>query len=247
MTLPRRRAVLVGALGAGVALFGAGAPLARLGRARPLNDADLLRFVELMALSREGGSGVRRPGWVRRWTRGIEVGLAGEGWKAHLDELDGMLATLGRWTGLPVARRSPDGWRRGHLTIRLLPHDEVAAHHGAGGTVCSTWTFGDGGRLHTAHMDVSDRFTDCLAHEFMHVLGIDNHWSGPDASTDIPSVLAPRGGPGRTIQFSDWDEMAIRLLYHPEIRPGMSRDQALSAMKRLLVANAVARPLGRPT
>ncbi len=57
--------------------------------------------------------------------------------------------------------------------------------------VLATRTFGDGGSPHTAHMDFSDRFVDCPSHEFMHVLGIDNHWSGPFASAAIPSVLAP--------------------------------------------------------
>ena len=123
----------------------------------------------------------------------------------------------------------------------------IAAFSSAGGALCATWTFGNNGDLHTAHMDVSDRFVDCLAHEFMHVLGIDNHWNGAFASPGIKTVLAPRGRPGRTIDFSDWDEMAIRLLYHPDVRPGMRRTAAMRVMRRLLAENAVARPTGRPT
>ena len=244
MMIARRR--LLAALAA-FGLPGGPTLAARPGAPRALNDMDLLRFVELMALTRQGRNGIRRPAWARRWTQGIEVDLAGGDWTPHLDALDRILRTVTEWTGLPVTRALLAGRRHGHLTIRLLAHDDVVTQNGAGGAVCTTWTFGNGGDLHTAHMDVSDAFLDCIEHEFMHVLGIDNHWNGAIATPAIPSVLAPRGRPGRTVGFSDWDEMTIRLLYHPGVRPGMGRQAALSVMRRLLATNALPRPTGRAT
>ena len=56
--IPRRRLL------ASLAAWGAlGGPVlaARPGAPRALNDGDLLRFVELMALTRQGRDGIRRP------------------------------------------------------------------------------------------------------------------------------------------------------------------------------------------
>ena len=72
-----RRAVLAGLSAAGLVAWGGAVARTRAELPRALNDPDLLRFVELMALTREGRDGVRRPGWVRRWTRGIEVDVEG--------------------------------------------------------------------------------------------------------------------------------------------------------------------------
>ena len=50
----------------------------------------------------------------------------------------------------------------------------------------------DGRRAHTGYMVISERYVDCLKHEFMHVLGFDSHWR-PAGRTNIRSRAgAPR-------------------------------------------------------
>ena len=70
-------------------------------------------------------------------------------------------------------------------------------------------------------------FEDCLHHEFMHALGFDNHWPGPKSGIAASSSLAHRYSAERTQGYSDWDKMAIRMLYHPRLRPGTPRSAAL--------------------
>jgi hypothetical protein len=75
-------------------------------------------------------------------------------------------------------------------------------------------------------MVLSEGYTDCLRHEFMHALGFDSHWY-PRQKSDIKSVLAYRESAARSNDYTSWDVMAIRLLYDGRIRAGMSRTKSL--------------------
>ena len=209
-------------------------PLGRLLPERRAAEADLLHFISTLALTQEDRSGGKNPGWVRRWTRPVKVHIEGDVTGAVRDEVARVLTTISRWTRLPFRTSGISSRRHGNLTLRLLPHDEVRDHYGRRGPVCMTWTFGNGGRLHTALMDLSDHYADCLEHEFLHAVGIDNHWTAPEAISGIRSVMAPRGSAARSRSYSRWDEMMVRLLYDRRLKPGMPQDRALVALRQIL-------------
>jgi hypothetical protein len=77
------------------------------------------------------------------------------------------------------------------------------------------------------HLDAGkpDRIAECARHELMHALGFLYH-SGLG-----PSVLSPFHDQST---FSDWDEAAIRMLFSPRVRPGMTREAALAAVRDLI-------------
>ncbi len=76
-------------------------------------------------------------------------------------------------------------------------------------------------------MVLSEGYTDCLKHEFMHVLGFDSHWC-PTRPSEIHSVLALRDSSARSDDYSPWDILAIRVLYDWRIRAGMNRQKSLT-------------------
>ena len=120
------------------------------------------------------------------------------------------------------------------IEIRMLSSDASKEHFAAGDIVCQTETHGLGGALHTGYMVISAGYTDCLKHEFMHVLGFDSHWR-PIGKSQIRSVLALRDTDARTDDFSSWDIRAVRLLYNSRILAGMPRGRSL------VIANEVIR------
>lgn len=68
----------------------------------------------------------------------------------------------------------------------------------------------------------------CIAEETTQVLGLQND------SSDVPGTLFDDHGSARDL--TPLDEILLRLLYRPELRPGMRRDEALAAVRDLLPA-----------
>lgn len=192
-----------------------------------------------MALTRHRG-GRARSRWVRKWRSQVHILRTGAAPAGFDEALFAATLKLTRWTGLPF-RVSHEGKSGAtgleDIVITVRPHQEIVRRYGLGGNACAATTFGWGGRLHTGHLDISDRHTDCLEHELMHALGFDAHWLGTEATRRIRTVLALRRSPDRTIEFSPWDELAIRTLYHPRLKPGMRRAVALPIALEIIAAS----------
>lgn len=74
-----------------------------------------------------------------------------------------------------------------------------------------------------------ERFDKCLAHEFLHVFGFRYH------SGIVRSILSP----GHAVDgLSVWDELVLRAAYDQRLSPGMSRDEAMPIVRRILSAGA---------
>ena len=65
-------------------------------------------------------------------------------------------------------------------------------------------------------------------------MGFANHWKRPAGDMSMPSVLAMRSAPHRVWDYSDWDKLALQILYHPDMRPGWPRGVALQKAEALL-------------
>ena len=194
---------------------------------RPPSVAAMLEFFDTLALMSRNPDGPPRPGWVRKWTAPVAVRLYGRPEPRQLAEITAILSRLSAWTGLPFSLTGRHYGGANRIDLHVRSHDEMVERHGTGGPLCETATYGFGGRLRTGTIEVSDRFIDCLPHEIMHALGFDNHWTGPRATADMPSTLALRNAPARARQFSQFDELAIRILYDRRLPPGLHRDSAL--------------------
>ena len=179
---------------------------------------DFIRFFDKLALTEDYGPFNNRPPWVRKWAGPVKVVLD-ERAEILRAEIEDLLARITRWTDLPFtvmppgASAVPDAWNVINVT------------HGLGGL------------LQVGYMVLSEGFTDCLKHEFMHALGFDSHWY-PKTGSEIRSVLAYRDSSARADDYSPWDIMAIRILYDRRIHAGMNREKSLS------IAHEVIR--GRP-
>ena len=96
---------------------------------------------------------------------------------------------------------------------------------------CNTHSRGFAGSMRFARIDISEDHPGCLRHELMHALGLANHQEEPVAHPSMASVLARHGSSFRSSDFSEWDELAIRTLYDPDIPPGTHRSLALETIR----------------
>ena len=200
------------------------------------DQAAFLRFFDTLALSSDYGPFNNRPAWIRKWNGPISIILdsKAESLRGRLETLSGRIS---HWTGLEITLAPPgtavQPSRTNVIKIRMIRKSEANRHFTDGDIVCQTETHGMGGELHTGFIILSDAYTDCLKHEFMHVLGFDSHWRAA-TQAGIRSVLSFRDSPNRTGDFSRWDIMAIRLLYDRRIHAGMPRQTGLTIAARLI-------------
>ena len=123
------------------------------------------------------------------------------------------------------------------MIVRYRRHGDMVGS--SGGAVCRAATRGIDGTIHSGRVEISVLYLDCLRHELMHALGFDNHWPGPKSGVDASSSLAHRSSAERTKGYSEWDKMAIRMLYHPRLRPGTPRSAALTHAAEIISEIAV--------
>jgi hypothetical protein len=201
---------------------------------------DFMRFFDTLALTEDYGPFNNRPPWVRKWEGPVRIVIEPSAEKQR-GEIETLAVRITDWTGLAFVVMPPDTTLEAEsqnvIAVRLLSRDHFMRTYNTRDVVCQTETHGVGGLLQVGYMVLSEGYTDCLRHEFMHALGFDSHWY-PQHASDIKSVLAFRESPARAADYTPWDVMAIRILYDGRIRAGMSRQKSLS------IAHEVVR--GRP-
>jgi len=190
---------------------------------------DFMRFFDTLALTADYGPFNNRPPWVRKWAGPVRIVLDPSA-EPLRTEVEHVANRFSEWTDLPFmvmppgTTRTPDSWNL--ITIELLPRETFQQTYKTHDVVCQTETHGVGGTLQVGYMVLSEGYTDCLRHEFMHALGFDSHWY-PQQPSAIKSVLAYRDSAARANDYTLWDIMAIRVLYDFRIQAGMSRQKSL--------------------
>jgi len=199
--------------------------------------ADIVTFIDDVALNHTRPDG-QTPEPVRRWAQPVVVELIGDKTEVYRKNVANHIADIARWTGLSMSLLAK-GESGGNLTITILDADGMAAHRqGRPKPECLTkWRLAKQ-TFAKAHLFLEDRFAHCLAHELMHAFGFFSH---PRSGYTISAL---RGGKPvywhRT--FTGWDEIAFKVLYSPELKPGMPRDEALPIVRRLVEGHVAKDP-----
>ncbi len=222
-----RRDVLLGTASLAATSIVGGIPLVR---AAGINDQDLLKFFDTLALMRTTQSDPGpRPGKVRKWTKPVIVRSRGADAAAYRDTMKDLVEETSDLTGLHFKYASGKRTSDNVITVYFVSEAEMKQIYGPESrSVCFTHTRGRAGELRHGRIRLRKGFEDCLHHEFMHALGFDNHWPGPKSGVNASSSLAHRHSAERTQGYSEWDKLAIRMLYHPRLQPGSPRSRALS-------------------
>src|SRR5512145_1784228 len=230
-----RRRLLIASAAAGVALgLSSGTATSRRWGVDPdAARAALIEFFDVMALQKPPYLGAL-PWWTRRWVIAPAVMIGDDAVGRLRPRLEASLARLSAWTGLDfriVEVGSANAENAIILGMIDPPADE--SRRSAWDTACFTTSFGERGRLRRAVVRINAAFPDCLEHELLHALGLDNHWLASPA-VGIRSIMAPRYGALRSDGFSPFDAAAVRLLYDPRLSAGTPREDALIIARRIV-------------
>jgi len=224
-TRPRR--VLVAAIAAFA--LAAGTSTARAER---LDLDTLVRQFSAVAFEHEYG-GAHRAGRLIKWTRPIRVQLRGLDADRYRKEVADQLKRLSKLTGLSIALQA---WWEVVGTPELEVNFVIYAPKGPGlkRTACATRLHDQDYRLLRAEIYIASGDPEvrrhCIAEEITQALGLAN-----DSALIGESIFNDRSA---RASLSKADALILRALYDKELRPGMTRDEALpiarAILKRLL-------------
>lgn len=211
-------------------------------------DEEMAEEFVVVALGREMG-GSESPA-VQKWVQSVRVGLFG-GTELQRKAARGQIAELAHITGHPMALVRENGTAGGNVnfSVHLPAREEIPA------LLKSTYPdsprirrrlvrtncfFGyrtsAGDEILSAHVVVPDdlsaaKFRHCLAEEMSQAMGLPNDDSGISGSIfndrNTGDVLSAK------------DRLFLKLLYRPEIRPGMKRAATVTAVRALLESRQV--------
>ena len=211
-------------------------PSARSAGADLATPENLVRQFGQIAFSAEIG-GQYRAGRLIKWEQPIRARVFGFEARPFLPEVEEHLARLRRLSGLPIAVLR-DLQSKANLNIWLLPASEIYAWKRSGPCYTEVWTSDSGFDIVAAHVyiatDEPNMRRHCILEELSQSLGLTNDSSLFRASIFNDASFLTRLEP--------WDEQMIYMLYDPRLRPGMTFDQALPAVRSIANGIVASRP-----
>jgi len=228
----------------------------------PFTDTDLMRNFERIVFFDEyaPGAGFRSPsgraGGLRRWAEPVRIAVEfgasvpEEQRAADRDTLDAYAARLSRAARHPIStvrRRanfhvlvmSEDDRAEGLDRVRALAPDIDTATFGVFRNMprsihCLVVAFSDRGNPHTYDLAIAWVRAEhpplmresCFHEELAQGLGLAN-----DSPRARPSIF---NDDDEFAHLTTHDEMLLRMLYHPDLSPGMRPDEARPVLRRLL-------------
>ncbi len=200
---------------------------------RPAADPLAVRQFAAVAFSAEMG-GAGREGHLVKWTRAPAVAVTGLDAERYRPRVRQRLRRLKAVTGLDL-RLAPPGGRDARLRVLFLPPAAVRAASGAPAP-CYVTVDSRAGVIRRATVRIAPRSPalvgHCLAEELTQAMGLLD-----DSPLDRTAIFYE--GSRRTT-LSRRDRLMLRLLYHPALKPGMTRARAMPVVRRL-VAEGVQR------
>ena len=162
---------------------------------------------------------------LTRWEEPLRVFIIEDETPERRAVIVGHLATFQRVTGLSAGM--VEDHADANITVAFKPNKDFLANSEY--VPCFVRTRWRGGRMASATIQISvaepDMIDACIAHELMHTFGFGNH------SGVVSSTLSPLHS---IDTLSEWDELALRILYHPSVEVGMTRQEAGPVVRRLI-------------
>ena len=167
----------------------------------------------------------RRESRLARWEEPLQVAFLEGETPERIAMVREQLAIFTRLTGVPVAYI--EGEQEANVTFAFKADPDFLANREY--VPCYVGLRSKGKALRKAKIEISvadpERVQRCVVHELMHSFGFRYH------SGVVRSILSPAHDQET---FSEWDELALRILYHPSVEAGMTRQQAAPVFRRLI-------------
>ncbi len=217
MAIPTRRAL--------AALFACLLSLLAACQASEQRRERIYRFVDEISYGGPMDPEVRRDNGLVRWAEPLKVAfLEGEAPERNLFVAE-HLEIFTRLTGVPVS--FIDDEEEANVTVAFKADPDFLANREY--VPCYVGLRSNGREMRAAKIEISvadpERIQRCVAHELMHTFGFRFH------SGVLRSILSPAHDQET---FSEWDELALQILYHPSVEPGLTREQAAPVFRRLI-------------
>lgn len=186
----------------------------------------LVRFFDDLVFGTDYGLDRESPNEIRKWTETIRVKITGDDADKYRPEVEAQLRRVSKLTGveveiaeLPVAETNYE--------VRFVPTEDFLVNKEY--VPCAVGVKWNEGVIEGTLIRISTAekglIKPCIIHEVMHSFGFGNH------SGVISSILSPFHGED---DFTPWDEIALRALYAPRLRAGMTREEAMSVANEVL-------------
>ncbi|MFQ5765429.1 MAG: DUF2927 domain-containing protein [Rhodospirillales bacterium] len=185
---------------------------------QPVSHDRLVRFFDDLVFGTDYG--LERPGpkEIRKWTETIRVKITGQEADKYRPEVEAQLGRVAQLTGVEF-EISELSLAEANYEVRFVPTKEFLVNKEY--VPCAVGTDGNNGVIEKIRIVISTAekgfIKGCITHEIMHSFGFGKH------SGIIRSVLSPLHGEE---DFTPWDEIVLRTLYDPRLRPGMTREEA---------------------
>jgi len=193
----------------------------------PIDATAALRFFEAIALQSDDlYAGDDAPG-LRRWStdsgiREFKVRISTIGIEDRTELVMDRLSVVEPWIGMRF-RLVGDG-ETADIIFRYVRLEDIQGPTAPKGLLCLTSARRRDGLLQDGlSITISRENEFCLDHEILHALGMPGHWNGKYARSALGSRWL-----NLSTNFTKWDEIALRTLYDPRLKPGVDGKEALS-------------------
>ncbi len=194
-------------------------------QAAELRRERLYRFVDEISFGGPLDPVARREPRLARWGEPLKVAFLEGETPEHIALVEAQLATFTGLTGVPV--NYVDGEEDANVTVAFKADPDFLANREY--VPCYVGLRSNSTDLRRATIEISvadpERIERCIAHELMRTFGFRYH------SGVVRSILSPAHDQET---FSEWDELALRILYHPSVEAGLTREQAAPVFRRLI-------------
>lgn len=196
---------------------------------------DVLTWFDEVVLHTEYSDGIGNPALVQKWLYPIYCAVEGDPTEEDLRVLEDFFDQLNAVPGFPGIAMA-QGFQRVTLTLSFLGPEEfresfseVVNGEDAWGAV-QFWYYTDTNELHTARIgyrtDIDQTYRNSiLLEEIVNCLGI------TDSELREDSIVYQYSNDN--LQLSDVDWLILKLLYHPDMEPGMDREQCHAVIEKL--------------
>ena len=185
----------------------------------------IYRFIDELAFGGPLDAALKPDTDLTRWEEPLRLFITEAETPERRAEIDGVLAKFQRLTGLSAEIVGQEA--SANITVAFKPNKDFLANSEY--VPCYVRARWGRGRLDSALIEISvadpEKVNGCIAHELMHTFGFGYH------SGVVSSILSPIH---RLETLSEWDELALRILYHPSVEVGMTRQEARPVFRRLI-------------